>query len=541
MSRASLVAVAAGLALAAALTYPTIVHPASMARFGTGDGQFSVWNTAWVAHALVDDPRHLFDANIFYPASGALVYSEANLVAGAIAAPVYAATRNPVTAHNVVVYAVLVAAFVGMWALVRRLTGNWTAALVPATGFAFCANVSSRTAEIQLLMVFVFPMVLLAFHRFADSPGWPRSIVLGLTIGVGGLASAYYGIFAGLAVGLAALWFAPGQPSPRRYWLGLAIAAVVAGALVAPVFSRYLDLRSQPGARGTLDLDEARGYSADWRAYLRTAARSEQWLQRYVRGDGEVLFPGVVIIALSAVGLATQRRRESTDPRRVDGSRRTVAFYAALTALAAWASLGPKAGLYTVLARAVPVMAFLRAPARLGILVTFGLAVIAGYGLAAMTRAGRRSWLAPALVVVGALEVAAVPWPLRQVPDVPDAYRYLATAPAGAVAEFHFPYRRPDFPRNTRYMFWSMWHWHPLLNGYSDYTPQDYLDIASDVNDFPGPKGLAILRAHRVRYVAIHLDTYNGEKWPDFEARLAASDQIRPLVKTGDPWLFELK
>ena len=543
MTRAPVVALATGLALAAALTYPTIVHPASMARVDAGDGRFSVWNVAWVAHALVDDPAHLFDANIFYPAKGALAFSEANLVAGALAAPVYAATRNPVAAHNVVVYIVLVAAFIAMWALVRRLTGSWTAALVPATGFAFCANVSSRTAEIQLLMVFVFPIVLLAFHRFADAPTWPRSVVLGLAIGVGGLASAYYGIFAGLAVGLGAVWFAAGQPSWRRYWLGFALAALVAGALVAPVFSRYLDLRSHPGARGTLNLDEARDYSADLGAYARTAARSERWVLKYVGSEGEVLFPGVVMTALAVVGLVSARREASrpTPMRTSTTTGRTMGFYAALTGLAAWASFGPQAGLYSVLARAVPVMAFLRAPARFGILVTFALAVIAGFGLAALMRGGRRSWLAPALVVVTALEIAAVPWPLRPVGDVPEVYRYLAQAPPGAVAEFHFPYRKPDFPRNTTYMFWSMWHWHPLVNGYSDYTPQDYLDIAADVNDFPGPQGLAILRARQVRYVVVHRDTYIAEKWPDYEARLAASDAIRPLVKSGDAWLYELK
>src|SRR5437867_1667168 len=101
-----------------------------MARIDPGDAQFSVWNVAWVAHSLVDDPRHLFDSNIFFPHTGALAYSEANLVAGAIAAPVYAITRNPIVTYNVVVFVVLVAAFLTMWALVRHLTGSWTAALV---------------------------------------------------------------------------------------------------------------------------------------------------------------------------------------------------------------------------------------------------------------------------------------------------------------------------------------------------------------------------------------------------------------------------
>src|SRR4029453_2832572 len=180
--RHSLIAIAAGAVLAGILTYPTIVRPGSVARVDTDDGKFSVWNVAWVAHALLTDPRHVFDANIFYPHTGTLAYSEANLVAGALAAPVYAVTGNPLAAHNVVVFVVLVLAFVAMWALVRHLTGSWTAALVAATAFAFPPHVAAKTAHIQLLMVWVFPAVMLAFHRFAESPGLGRGVVLGLSL-----------------------------------------------------------------------------------------------------------------------------------------------------------------------------------------------------------------------------------------------------------------------------------------------------------------------------------------------------------------------
>ena len=89
-------------------------------------------------------------------------YSDANLVAGAMAVPVYALTGNPIAAHNVVVFVALVLAFLATWQLVRRFTGDPWLALVPATGFAFSAFVSAHTAHIQLLMIFVVPVALLA-------------------------------------------------------------------------------------------------------------------------------------------------------------------------------------------------------------------------------------------------------------------------------------------------------------------------------------------------------------------------------------------
>jgi hypothetical protein len=48
----------------------------SLSRVDNADGQFGIWNVAWVARTLVVDPLHVFDANIFYPHRGTLAYSE---------------------------------------------------------------------------------------------------------------------------------------------------------------------------------------------------------------------------------------------------------------------------------------------------------------------------------------------------------------------------------------------------------------------------------------------------------------------------------
>src|SRR5579864_7112562 len=114
-------------ALTIGLTYPLAFHLGTVLyRYDTNlDGQFSIWNVAWVARTLVVDPLHVFDANIFYPDRDTLAYSESNLGAGVIAAPVYWATRNPYAAHNAAVLMAFVLSFVGMFYLVRHLTGDW--------------------------------------------------------------------------------------------------------------------------------------------------------------------------------------------------------------------------------------------------------------------------------------------------------------------------------------------------------------------------------------------------------------------------------
>jgi hypothetical protein len=540
--RPRVVALAAGLVLAAVMSYPTIVHPASMARIDSDDGRFSVWNVAWVAHALLDDPAHLYDANIFYPHTGTLAYSEANLVAGVLAVPAYAITRNPVAAHNVAVYEALVLAFLAMWALVRRLTGSWPAALTSATAFAFAPYVSSWTTEVQLLMVFVFPVALLALHAFVDRPGPLRGVVLGLALALAGLACGYYGIYAGLAVGLGVLWFAPRQRSQPRYWTGVLLAVVVAGATVAPAFAPYLALRDEAGMRRSVNTDELRSYSADPGAYLTSPAIAHRWLAGLVGHRSDAVFPGMVVVLLAGAGIwrAGRGGLKAGPPGPSPG--RVIAYYGTLAGLACWASFGPQAGLYAWLVRLVPFMSFLRAPVRFGVVVVFGLAVVAGFGAAALMTGRRRGVLAAALVLLTGADVKAV-WPLVRVPPVPAVYRYLATLPRGGVVEFHFPYQPSDLHRHARYMFWSAWHWQPLINGYSDYLPPDFRQMAVPINGFPDPVSFRILRAHRARYVVLHLgeESYNAAARATLLARLPpyAAD-LRLLFEAQDDRVYEI-
>ena len=102
--RRAVVLCVAALAAAVIMTWPLATGLDRLGRTAnSGDARVSVWNVAWVAHALLTDPADLFDANIFHPHRNALAFSEANLVSGVIALPVWWLTRNPDTAHNVVV------------------------------------------------------------------------------------------------------------------------------------------------------------------------------------------------------------------------------------------------------------------------------------------------------------------------------------------------------------------------------------------------------------------------------------------------------
>ena len=105
----------------------------------------------------------------------------------------------------------------------------------------------------------------------------------------------------------------------RALTLGLVLAAVVTGAFIAPALAPYAALRNQDGFRSSLNIEEANAYSADGRAFLRGHSRIKAampfgWpdaFDRYVGGNGEVLFPGFVILVLAVAGALFARPRPS--------------------------------------------------------------------------------------------------------------------------------------------------------------------------------------------------------------------------------------
>jgi hypothetical protein len=514
------------IGLVVVLTYPTLPGLLHMGRLETSDGRYSIWNVGWIDHALSSDPTHVLDANIFYPHTGTLAYSELNLVAGVLGLPVYLVTHNAIAALNFAVVSALVLSFMSMWALVRRLTGSSGAGAVAATAFTFCPFVQCHTAHIQLLMVFSLPLTFLAFDRLRERPSWGRAVALGLAVALMGQACAYYGVYGGAALAAAAVLFGRRD---RQYWLSLAVALAVAAAVTAPIAVPYLHAREASGAASALARPDSDAYSATWRDYATTPSRADAWLSR---SGAECAFPGLVTIGLAIAGLVSAGRRGEATTRRV------VRAYAALAGLGVWASFGPVAGLYRFI-QVVPGALLLRAPVRLAIVVAFALAVLAGFGARALGTS--RRWLAPALVAALALELAAVPWPLVDRGPIPRAYQMLAELPRGPVVEYLFSYKTSDFHNQTHAMLNSTYHWQPLVNGYSDLTPAGFEEMAVPINDFPDPASFELLHKLGVRYIVFDMNDYQGEARDRLLARFPPyASNLRRLTADRDVWLYEI-
>lgn len=498
--------------LTAALTAPLAFRLGAVAyRISNGDGQFSVWNTAWVARALVRQPLHVFDANIFYPHQGTLAYSEANLGSGALAAPVYWATGNVYAAHGFVVLLSFLLSAIGAYYLVRHLTGDRVAAACAGVAFGFCPHVFAHLLHIQLLWLAGLPWTLLAFHRLVDAPGPARGTALGLAMTATLYLCAYYAVFLVLVVAVFTIWLAVWRRlwTSQAFWTALLTAATVSVVTALPLLLAYVRFQRSTGFVRPLGASD--GFSADWQAYFASAAYAHAWMLPWLGRWNEVLFPGFLVVAFALVGVVC-------GPRARGRMREAALLYGGIGALALWASLGPAAGLYRWLYASVPAFSLMRAPSRFGVVVVLACVVLAGVGVALVRRRWLASPLAAALLVTVSVAEHWVPLEFQPVPPPDPAYVALAALPDGAVLELPVYSERAQFIR-ARYMLATTTHWKPLVNAYSDYIPADFEAQLEILGGFPSDAALQRLVRDGVRYAVFHLDAF-GALRADVEARL---------------------
>lgn len=521
--------------LACVFTLPYIVQFNNAGRLDTNDGRWSIWVVAWVSHALTTDPSQLFRANIFYPHTNALAFSEGNIVEGVIGAPVWALTANPYTTHNFVFLFAFAQSFIATYYLVRRLTGDRRAAIVCGVLYAYCPFAFARQAHIQLLLIGFLPWVMLAWHRFLERASVPRAIELGAVMWLTGLACAYYGIFAGGIISMAAIWFAVsrGRWKDPGYWGPVAVAAAVCIGLTAPFFLPYLQMQDATGFERSISGQ----YSANVGAWLVSSAWAHRWWASYLYQPSEVLFPGILALALGCWGSTLVHERDGVGLKR-DEAR----FYIFLTLFTFWLTFGPKAGLYTALYYTVPVFSFLRAPSRAGIVVTMCLVVLAAPAIVVMLRRQKANIAFAIILVLAVADTYRAPLRMRQAPPLPAAYTSLAGLPKAPTIELPYWATPPEFHRHAEYMLSSTAHWQPLINGYSDHIPQDFRDNAPALNTFPSREAFALLEPLQARYAVVHLNLMNGETRERVVRRLDVDyvDYLRPIVKDGDVWLYEI-
>jgi hypothetical protein len=511
--RLAAAALAACLALAVLHTWPLAANPGGLSRHDNADTMLNEWIVAWVAHQAPRDPLHLFDANIFHPEPRSLAFSEHMTVQGLMAVPALRLGASPVLAYNLLVMLGLSLSAWSGWMVVRRWTGSHAAGAVAGMLLAFNAHTLTRLPHLQALHVEFIPVVLLATDRLLERRRVRDALLLGVAAALQSLTSNYLMVATAVMVSVALAaraceWI---RPAPRRTTALIALAAALSAAIVAPFLYPYYLARQEQGLARTLD--EVARYSSTWRDYLSTAGRlhAAWWSHRFAEGT-TALFPGVAALLLAVTGMAAA-------PGWRDARIRMVAAFGVAGAAL---SFGPALPGYAALYRWLPILQGVRGAARFGFLALAAVAVLAGFGVAALAARwrGRRWWPAAVAGIVIAVNAEALRAPLvfRPFEGIPRIYASLGDESVRAVAEF--PFATPaTIVRNAPYVLNSTAHFKPLVNGYSGFVPPRYADIADALRDFPDARSRARLTALGVTHVVVHLDAY-GERAPGMIAAL---------------------
>ena len=259
-------------------------------------------------------------------------------------------------------------------------------------------------------------------------------------------------------------------------------------------------------------------------------------------------------VAFAALLLAASPRARTTARAWMS---HPVGILTLITVFAAAMSFGPHihsrgkliedANVYLLFYNYVPGFDGLRVPARFGMIVALGLAVLTGYGVDALQSLPRRSsrecdgrWVAiqylargnTAAVAAAALivvESLAVPVPLNgndtnykqpnlaplppevgaTIDAAPVVYRFIAQLPASS-AVLELPFGEVAF--EVRYVFYSALHRRPLVNGYSGGAPAEYGLLSEALKElFHDPdRAWAALASSGATHVVVHEASYLG-------------------------------
>ena len=511
------------------MTWPLLGHFGSALPHDLGDPAFVSWVYWWNAHATPLTERW-WNAPIFVPLKGAFAFSESILSVAPITTPLQWLGATPVVAYNVVFVLSFFLSAVGAHALAFRLTRRHDASLLAGLAFGFSPYRVPQIPHEQLLITWWMPLGLYALHQFLETRRTRYLIGFGVCWCLNGLTSGYFLVFFAVIVLLWIAWFA----RSRRDLLALVTTLVVASLPVAPVVIGYQQRQAAFGfERGLKEIQSLSAQlQSFWSASIDTVARhwtfrtpAEGQLYpglivallavtgivlgvraqaRPPRSRGRRALVGVACAAL-AIGLAEAATGgwqpsiggatiSLTHPYKIisvatwffaialvwdrrwrDAWRRrsTFAFYAIAAAVTAVLALGPT-GLvfdarfllfapYTWL-MSMPGGHALRVPARFGHVAILCLVQVAAMAFVRIFPRG----LPRAAFTACALAVFVEGWmPMLPLAPLPASFDVAAIDPGAPLLVLP----RHSLLDDTADMLRSTADGHPLLNGYSGYSP----------------------------------------------------------------------
>jgi hypothetical protein len=480
-------------AIGAVLLRTQLAHMDSVPDLG--DPLFSMWRMGWVFHQVQGDPRPLFDANIFYPEPLTLTYSDSMLLPSLLGAPLLAIGLHPVIAYNILFVSGFALSAITTYLLVARITGSARAGFIGGLLYGFYPYRFEHYSHLELQMTQWMPLGLIALHRFTQTLRVRHAVAAALCAVAQLYSAMYYGVFFPLyAAAIGGVLLLLSRPPWRRLLVPVGVGAALAIGLAVPLARPYLSAQT---AKGERDAHTVTYYSATTSDYFRAHPRSALYGRRLLPDEypERALFPGATPLVLSAIALAPPI-----------GAMR-LAYLAGLL-VAFDLSRGFNGRTYPGLYEHLLPIRGMRVPARVSAILAISLAVLGGFGARRLINRGRTARGQTSVFALLVLGVAIDLHPVLDLqhvwPEPPPVYAAIASDPRAVLAEIPFKTNVPEVIDNIQYMYFSLWHWRPMVNGYSGFTTLASQELQRAAADFPAPGAIAALKARGATHVTVN-------------------------------------
>ena len=313
------------LAITLVMTWPLVTIMDHRIAGDMGDPLFVCWVLLWTSGQVLRVLRgdlsalsHYWNANIFFPAPLTLAYSEHLTPQMLQSLPILAATGNVVLAYNAVLLGTFVLSGLGMYLLVRELTGQPLAAFLAGLACAFAPYRFDQYSHLEVLSSQWMPFALHGFRRFFVTRRLRALAGGAAALVVQALSCAYYMAYFTPFVVAYCLYemTVRGMLRDRRVWRALIGAGGAALAVVGVFLWPYYRVR-QLGDVGLRDLARVQSYSFDTHAFA-TITQSSRLLGSLVnalpRNEGQG-FPGFTIALFALIATTVWMSRAVMDAR----------------------------------------------------------------------------------------------------------------------------------------------------------------------------------------------------------------------------------
>ena len=510
------------------ITYPLIFHLKNYI-IGKGDELLLTWILNWNIHSFSTNILSIFNANIFYPHSNTLAFSDALFLSSFLSIIPVKFFGEPLVAFNFTLISSLMLLGFCIYLLTNHLTKNFFSSVISGLLVIFSLPVLNETPHLQVIAIYFVPLSILFFLKFIEERKTKFFLITAVLFVLQTYNSFLPGYFIVFSLTIIYIFYFLRNKKEARNLINKRnlLILILSFAMIAPVVLPYLKVSNQFH------------YVRDIRDTIHFALQPEDLLyphpltrlnpiilkvfpQYDPNGELKTGFLGLAFTILAITSLLYFVNRF----KKLKYQDRSLFFIAVISLTL---SLGPFLHIgrhtihhpfpiplpYLLFYYLIPGFNGMRNSARWEILFILIVAVLIGVFLNAVPKNRKKTIVVYIFLISVIVGEFNFPMKFVSIPGVknfpPEYYFLKENAPRSSIVEMPIynwdmpPYGNQEMLRE----YYSTLNFNPMVNGFSGFSPLEWESMVRDmIVNFPNPKTLKKLKEMRVDYVIIHKDEY---------------------------------